>query len=376
MKIAVNLLPFRQNIAGAGKYAQKIIYELSKIDTQNDYYLFVSEQGKINFKVSSENFHFQTAKFNPESIFRRIFWEQFIFPFKLKKLNPDIIFTPSVAIPFLYKGRFLTTIHDLAYKKSKGKYSLLRRFYVKLVTIIAVRKSSIIFTVSNFSKEEIVREFSLVEKNVVVTYNGVNEDFFKEFTEKEKSVFKNKFNLPGNYMLYVGAIEPGKNLDKLFKAFAEFVKDYNAEYYLVLTSGIGWKKELLVNQIRELGIKDKIIFLPYIPENDLPLLYKCSKMLLYLSSYEGFGIPVLEALAAGTPVITSKSIAILEFAGKAILSVNPENINEIINGILKVIKDNDFIKYKLDEGKIVAQKFRWSNSAEIIYNYLTEELLN
>ncbi len=156
MKIAVNLLPIRKNIAGGGKYAQQILYELSKIDDRNQYYLFVSEQGKPNFEIKTDNFNFFITKFNPEFIISRILWEQFIFPFKLRKLKPDVIFTPAVAIPLFYRGNFFTTIHDLAYK-SKKKYSFLRRKYVQIVTSISARKSSVIFTVSNFSKAEIER---------------------------------------------------------------------------------------------------------------------------------------------------------------------------------------------------------------------------
>ena len=316
MKIAINLLPFRKKIAGAGKYAQKIVQELSKIDHQNDYYLFVTEQGKSNFENLSENFHFITPKFNPELIIIRIFWEQFIFPVKLKKIKPDRIFTPSVAIPLLYKGKFYTTIHDLAYKKSKHKYSFMRKKYIGLVTNIAAKKSNVIFTVSNFSKMQIEDYFKFKDKKVMVTYNGVEDVFFRDVDETEKSVFKKNYKLPDNYILYVGAIEPGKNLDKVFKAFSKFLVNYKLNYFLVLTSGIGWNHKYLMVLLKDLGIEDKIIFLPYIPENELPLLYKCSEMLVYLSDYEGFGIPVLEALATETPAITSKSEAIQEFAGQ------------------------------------------------------------
>ncbi len=150
----------------------------------------------------------------------RIFWEQVIFPLKLKKLNPDIIFTPSVAVPFLLKGNFFTTIHDLAYKKNKSKYSFLRRIYLNIITKIAVKKSKVIFTVSNFSKREIENEFHLENKKVLVTYNGVDETIFpKCILLRGSSEFKKKYNLPEDFILYVGAIEPGKNLDKLFYCF-------------------------------------------------------------------------------------------------------------------------------------------------------------
>ena len=366
MKIAVNLLPFREKIAGAGKYANQIIREIALLDSKNEYYLFITEEGKINFKISKDNFHFVTAKFNPNFFFYRIFWEQLIFPVKLKKLKPDIIFTPSVAVPFLYKGKFFTTVHDLAYKKNKSKYSFLRRFYLDFITRIAVKKSQVIFTVSKFSKKEIENEFHPEKSEILITYNGVDETFFQDVSSKRLTEFKNKYNLPENFILYVGAIEPGKNLDKLFYSFAELIKKNNDEIYLVLTSGIGWGNQSLLNLVNELKIKDKIILLPYIPENELPILYKCSKMLAYLSGYEGFGIPVLEALAAGTPVVTSKSQAVMEFSKDVVFSVDPENMDDVVKIMIKIIKDSDSIKPVIYKGKKEAEKFKWSNSAKII----------
>lgn len=365
MKIAVNLLPIREKIAGAGKYAQNIVYELSQQDHKNEYYLYISEIGKKNFKIDSPNFHFIVPKFNPESVFRRIFWEQIIFPILLLKLKPDIIFTPTVAIPFLYNGVFFTSIHDLAYKNVKKKYSFLRNIYVRLVTTIAAKKSSIIFALTEFSKREIVKEFKLKNKNVLVTYTGVREEFFAEFSKDQKMNFMKKYHLADNFILYVGAIEPGKNLDKLFLAFHELVKA-NEGINLVLTSGIGWEREGLNELIDELGIKNRIILLPYIEEHELPLLYKCASLLAYISSYEGFGMPVLEAMAAGTPIISSRSQAINEFANEANLSVDPNNIDEIVRGIYKIWNDLEYRNFIVKNGKSKAQQFKWTNSAKII----------
>jgi glycosyltransferase involved in cell wall biosynthesis len=364
MKIAVNLLPFREKLAGAGRYAQKIVSELVDIDKNNQYYLFISEKGKINFPLNQINVNFVTADFNPDSVLSRIFYEQFIFPIKLKKLNPDIIFTPSVAIPTLYKGRFFTTVHDVAYKRIKNKYPLLRRFYVAFVTRLAVKKSEVIFTVSNFSRKELIEEFGN-NKDMIVTYNAVDENFFKEFSNEEKESFKRKYGLPEKYFLYVGAIEPGKNLDKLFLAFADFIKTNN-NHFLAITSEIRWKEQELFDLIASLGIEKNIIHLPYISEQELPLLYKCSTALAYLSSYEGFGLPVLEGMSAGTPVVTSNSEAIKEFAQDGIFSVNPENISEIVE-IFQLINENDpVVIQKVERAKKIAENFRWRNSAQII----------
>lgn len=367
MKIAVNLLPFREKLAGAGRYAQKIISELVKIDKSNQYYLFVSKIGKINFPFDNSNIVFITADFNPNSVLSRIFYEQFIFPLKLRELKPDIIFTPSVAVPALYKGRFFTTIHDIAYKRIKSKYPFLRRKYVSFVTGLAIKKSEVVFTVSNFSKKELIEEFG-ESKEIIVTYNAVDEFFFNHFSENDKQKFKEKYKLPENYFLYVGAVEPGKNLDKLFIAFSEFLKKYHPKYYLAITSGISWKENELMNLIEQLNIQENVIHLPYISEKELPLLYKCSTALVYLSSYEGFGLPVLEGMSAGTPVVSSNSEAIKEFSKDGIFSVNPDNIQEIVETFQTIVENNSIVNQKVERAKNIAQNFRWLNSAQIILN--------
>lgn len=372
MKIAVNLLPFREKLAGAGRYAQKILAQLVELDKDNEYFLFITEKGKVNFPLDKSNVKFIIADFNPDSVVSRIFYEQFVFPFKLKELKPDIIFTPSVAVPALSKGTFYTTIHDVAYKRIKNKYPFLRRIYVSFVTSLAVRKSKVVFTVSNFSKSELIEEFGN-RKNILVTYNAVDDNFFTEYSQENKENFRKKYNLPEKYFLYVGAIEPGKNLDKLFLAFSEFIKE-KPDYYLALTSGICWQEQELLQCIPKLGIEKNVIHLPYISEVELPLLYKCSTLLAYLSSYEGFGLPVLEGMSAGTPVVSSKSEAIREFSEDGIFSVNPDNLSEIVE-TFRLITENEFlVNEKIEKAKKISQKFSWKNSAQIILEQFNKNI--
>ncbi|MDT3696291.1 MAG: glycosyltransferase family 1 protein [Ignavibacterium sp.] len=367
MKIAVNLLPFREKIAGAGKYAKKIVEYLAQLDKINEYYLFISEKGKINFDNLPKNFQFVLAGFNPENVFCRIFWEQFVFPYRLKKLMPDIVFTPSVAVPIFYKGNFFTTIHDLAYKFNEFKYSRTRRTYIKFITNLAVIKSKVIFTVSNFSKGQIEKEFNLENKKVIVTYNGVSEAFFYDVNRSIIDEFRKKYQLPEKFLLYVGAIEPGKNLSKLFRMLKNLQDRNNDLKTLVLTSGIGWDTNSLNELIVELDLEKNIIKLPYLKEEEMPILYKSASVLLYLSEYEGFGIPVLEAMAAGTPIVTSKSEAILEFSKEAVYSVNPEDVNSIVKTLDLIQKDPEMKQCKIKKGKEIASNYSWLNSSKLIY---------
>jgi|GEM_PF-2662362 glycosyltransferase involved in cell wall biosynthesis len=367
MKIAVNLLPFRKHLAGVGKYAQNIVLELSKTDKVNDYYLFVTNNNQQNFQINQKNFHTIRCGFNSDNFILRIIWEQFVLPFQLNGLKVDLLFTPSVAIPILYRGKMYTTIHDIAYKKVKSKYPFLRRLYVSFITKQALIHSDSIFTVSNFSKSEILAEYPWFKKDITVTYSGVDWKFFTDIPAVEINKFKMKYSLPENFLLYVGAIEPGKNIDTIMKTFADYRAQSSSNMFLVMTGSIGWKKEKALNKIHELGLSKYVVILPYIEEAELPLLYKSANLVLYISAYEGFGLPVLEGMAAGAPVIASASHAVKEFAGDAVSLIDPHNVADIKEKIESLSIDSDFRTMAITKGKLLAQNFTWEKIALNVY---------
>jgi glycosyltransferase involved in cell wall biosynthesis len=281
----------------------------------------------------------------------------------------EILFTPSVAVPYFFSGRMVTTVHDIAYKKIKNKYSMVRRFYLACVTKLALKRSEVIFTVSNFSKEEIVREYNISPEKIHITYNGVNKYFSEPIDLIKSETIREKYKLPEKYILYVGAIEPGKNIERLLKVFSDLIKlNSQNDLFLVMTGGMGWKKNITFSLIKKLSISDRIIILPYIPEYELPIIYKLAKVLVYISYYEGFGLPVLEGLASGIPVLASDTPAIKEFAqNSAVLlnSLNEVSIKEELTDLLTNDgKRNELIK----KGLLISKNFSWKNSAGIIHS--------
>jgi glycosyltransferase involved in cell wall biosynthesis len=369
MNIGINLLPFRNELGGAGNYAKNIVRELSEMDMENNYFLYITKSSLKHFQISKQNFKLIINPFNPAQFLIRVFWEQFILPFQLKKMKIEILFTPSVAVPYLFSGRMVTTVHDIAYKKVKNKYSMLRRFYMARVTKLALKRSEVIFTVSNFSKEEIIKEYNIFPEKILVTYNGANKYFSEPIDLIRSETIRAKYKLPEKYILYVGAIEPGKNIERLLKIFSDLTKlDSQNDLFLVLTGGMGWKKNTTFSLINKLSITDRIIILPYIPENELPIIYKLSKVLVYISYYEGFGLPVLEGLASGIPVLASDTPAIKEFAQNSAVLLNSLNEMSIKEELMDLLTNDGKRNELIKKGLLISKSFSWKNSARIVHS--------
>lgn len=374
MNIGINLLPFRDKLGGAGNYAKNIVRELSLLDTENNYFLFVSRSGLGHFRTDNPKFELVVSSFNSSLFPVRIFWEQFVFPFQLRKRKIELLFTPSVAVPLLHFGRMATTVHDIAYKKLKKKYPALRRLYLAAITRLALRKSEIIFTVSNFSKEEIIKEYNIAKEKIIVTPNGIDDKFLKPVKDEVFAPLKEKYHLPEKYILYVGALEPGKNLESILRVFSYTLKEEGqSDLFLVLTGGMGWKKKKLFNLMRELSILDNILILPYIPDGELPVIYKLASVLIYISLYEGFGLPVLEGMASGIPVIASEIPPVKEFAGNSVSFINLHDQNSLKNKLYDLLCDSGKREYFIKKGMLAAEKYKWNEPARIIYSYFKEK---
>ena len=371
MRIAVNLLPFRKHLGGAGNYAKHMIHELAAIDRANEYILFVTRENAFHFEVDNSRFHLKYCSAAGISPLLRILWEQIVLPVQLIYCKTDILFTPSVAIPVLFPGRMVTTIHDLAYLRIPRKYPFVRRWYVGTMTRCAVRRSQVVCTVSGFSRDEIISVFKLPPAKIIVTPNGVDDLFFQKVGDDLKHAVSAKYALPEKFILYVGAVEPSKNIAELLTAFSEIRKSGYADVRLVITNSIRWSSHDIDRKIRQEHLEHCVIFLPYVDESELPALYSLARFVVYLSDYEGFGLPVLEAMATGTPVLTSHAKAISEFAQGIAVQSNPFDRNELGKSFQQLLA-HDLRPSLGDEGKMKASHYRWNMSAKLLYSTLIE----
>lgn len=312
--------------------------------------------GRFATEVYDEDF-FQPIKLkgNPVSIFDVIKLTIYLF------FNKNFFFSPGFNAPFFFLHRTAITIHDLNHIDVDANTSFLKKLYYNIVLKRACRKAALIFTVSEFSKGRIVDWSGINPDKVKVVYNGVSSAFHQDVQPY----------LPGfPYIFIVGNRKLHKNEDRALRAFAQANIDKNIH---VLFSGK--PSDQLVNTAKELQIEDRVKFLGRLSEDELASTYKGALCLLFPSLYEGFGLPVIEAMACGTPVITSNTTSLFEIGQGSTIQIDPNQIKEIINSIEDLIKDSAIREKIINYGYQRAKNYEWETSKKQTKNSLNEYIV-
>ena len=356
MKIAILADPVDSQAAGVHTFTREMILSLLKHDSRNSYFLFrrrrtPSFEGARSVVIPKLRW---TILFPALRIF-------FIFGRLAKKLRIDLVIEPAHFGPFRMPKsvKRVTVIHDL----TPLKYPEHHRFFSQLLQNIflkrIVRKADLIITNSENSRQDIIRFFPFAEEKVEKIYLG-NDDTFQPDPNPE--VLK-KYNLEHPYFLFVSTLEPRKNLSLLLKAYQRFRMNNPSAVSLVIAGARGWKCRRLFRELNEHPYKEHIILPGYVPKSDLPALYTNSLAFIYPSVYEGFGLPVLEAMACGAPCLVSNVSSLPEVAGNAALMFNPFDITDLTEQMELVAKDPE-LRNELSARAIrQAAKFSWDNFA-------------
>lgn len=373
MNIAVNLLPFHDQPAGAGKYAFHVVHRVVALVDEHHFFLFLTEKALPYYRslASRSNVTLVRCGFDNGSVVRRILWEQLVLPFQMARRRIDLLFTPSVVVPLLFNGRMVTSIHDVAYATNRTKYPFVRRKYIDVMTRWSARRSERVLTLTEFSRREICRHIGIGPEKVRVTFCGVDDRFFESAAPGEVRAFRERYALPDDFLLYVGAIEPGKNIHTVFEVFRGLCRTDDGRWTLVLTGGVGWKKAEVLGTIPA-EVRHRIKILPYLAEEELPVLYQSAAVLVYISPYEGFGLPVLEAMASGIPAIASRGTSVEEFSSGVALLVDPADVAAVTGALQAVLKDVRTGTRLGDDGRARAKEYTWDRTSETV----AEELRN
>lgn len=299
-------------------------------------------------------------------------WEQVVLPRLVKEERADILWCPYNTAPLKSPCPVVVTVHDLIYMSQKIKevttlYKKAGLIYRRLIVPRAISKAKKIITVSEYAKQEICNCFPNAEKKISVIYNGTDSDA-DELSKDETLNFFQKEQIRKPYILGFGSLEKRKNSMGLIKAYERLDEDIKQEYQLVLFGFRGYEESEEYKYIWERKLEN-VIILGYISEAEKTALYKNSTMFVFPTFSEGFGIPVLEAYASRTPVITSNTTSLPEVAGDAALLINPSDVDEICLAMKKVIKEN-VTERMVTEGERQLRKFDWTVTAQRVKEIL------
>ena len=366
---------FRKKKHGMDMVALELINNLQKIDTINQYVIFVKPDWDNECLKETKNFKIVKLHggFYP-------IWEQYALLKAAKAHKCDILHCTSNTAPVFTKIPLIVTLHDIIYlesisvfKKAGTWYQKFGNLYRRLVVPAIIKKSKKIITVSNFERKRIADFFKMNDSNnLVAVYNGVSEHFKKIDDPTILAQAKKKYNLPDEFFFHLGNTDPKKNTKGVLKAYSDFLKTSNSKIPLVM---LDFDKTELTKILKEIGNSDLINHIQltgYVLNADLPAIYSQCKIFLYPSLRESFGIPILEAMACGTPVITSNTSSMPEIAGEAAYLINPYKTEEITEAINKLLFDSVLTANLIKKGYIQSQKFSWNAMAKNVLKIYEE----
>lgn len=361
---------FRAKKHGMEVVALELINEIQKLDKYNEYILYARNDVDNTCVKEQDNFKIRTLSSSSYPT-----WEQFALPNAVKKDNLDFLHSTCNTSALSLSVPLMLTLHDIIYLEKtdfKGtSYQNFGNLYRRFIVPKIVDMSKLIITVSNFEKDVILNKLKLPEDKVKVIYNAVNPKFNADYSNEKLLAFRNSHGLPEEFILFLGNTAPKKNTLNVIKAYTE--------YRSVITEGLplvilDYDKKLVEETLKELGKEqfiENFIFPGYIPSDEMPLLYNCSTLFLYPSLRESFGLPILEAMACGVPVITSNTSSMPEVASNAALFVNPFDHNEIKDAMIRFFADSALRSEMKELGLKKAANFTWKSAAEqllSIYN--------
>ncbi len=371
MKIAMNaqLLSADKNYRNTGlsQYIYKLLMVYVELGLGN-LNVFVKKNSSI-----IDNFNCLETLFPTSNRQVRILWEQFVLPVLLKKNKIDLIHCPANIMPIFSGCKTVVTVHDLSFIRLKKSHGRLQTWYLTNFTKMSCKKADKIIAVSGNTKNDIVDCYGINPDKIKVIYNGISDNFKVIDDIELQNEIRQKYSLPDKYILYVGTLEPRKNVPGLLKAFS-LCLDELPGYKLVVAGSKGWDYENIFEGVKKLGLEERVIFAGYVENDHLPLMYNMARLFVYVSFYEGFGLPLIESMACGTPVITSNISSLKEVVGEAAMKVDPNKPHEIASAMRKLLLDANVYDDYRNRGLKKAKNFSWKKSAQETWNVYKEVL--
>jgi len=294
----------------------------------------------------------------------RVFWEQALQPLEVWTDSIALLHSPVNVQPLLLPCKGLVTATDLSFMVFPQSFRTFQRFYQKLFTRWSIHRAAHVIAISSSTARDLNRFFAVPGAKVSVVFPGVDAAYVPVLDAQTLAGFRRLRHLPEKIILFVGTLEPRKNLLTLLRAYAQFRRQANTGHKLVLGGGKGWLYEPILAAIKQLGLQTDVILPGFIPEVELPLWYNMADVFVYPSLYEGFGLPPLEAMACGRPVIVSNASSLPEVVGDAALLVDPHQVDQWADALVLLCQDSDLRVDLAARGLQRARQFTWTRMAQ------------
>ncbi|OHR74234.1 mannosyl transferase [Bacillus sp. HMSC76G11] len=299
----------------------------------------------------------------------RIYTDQIWLPLKINSIKPDYVYYTTLGVPLINRYPFSMIIHDAVAWALPNTISKGMKYYYKPIIEKAAHHDRLdkIMTVSKYSKSEIVRYLRINEEKIFVNYLGISESFTNYSNKEiEFTATLRKYGVNEDYIIALGTLEPRKNIHGLIHSFGILKKKFGYKGKLVIVGRKGWIDKLEISE----EIKEDILFTGFVDDRELPILLKCSCLFVFPSFYEGFGLPLIESMALGVPVVSSNRTSLLEIGEGACEFFDPYNYEEMAEVMHKVLMEDTLMKEMANKGKEKAAQFSWSRHAETLNNVL------
>jgi len=373
---------FRQKKHGMDMVALELVRNLQSIDQENEYVVFVKPD--VDEQVLKETANFRIEKLEGGSYPQ---WEQVALPRAAKKAGCDMLHCTSNTAPVFTDIPLVVTLHDIIYMESSywkilngsgSNYQKFGNIYRKAIVPKVLKKSSRVITVSHFEKNRIGEFFGMKgDHRLTAIYNGVSEHFKPVTDARELERVKEKYHLPDKYFFFLGNTDPKKNTSGTLKAYSTFVKEHGTEVKFVMLDFDHEELLAILDSIGDRGLMDQIVLTGYVVNTDLPAIYSQCSLFLYPSLRESFGIPMLEAMACGTPVITSNTSSMPEVAGDAARIIDPFNPADISAAMTELMGNRELRNELIRKGISRSGRFSWRQMAtevKSLYEDVYQEL--
>lgn len=361
------------NRVGSGSYAFELLKQFAKVKNQK-VWVYLKESPLPDMPRETENFKYKV--FGPKKL-----WTQFALPLKLTfEQKPDIFFSMGHYGPRFSSVPYVVTIHDLSYLRFPQMFNKDDLKQLTSWSKYSIKNAVHVLAVSKKTKEDIVRYYQIPAPKISVTYEGYDKTRFKPLSKDKVEKTKRKYKISGDYIIFVGTLQPRKNIERLIEAFQIITSSHTPgvskdpsghtpgvsqnNLKLVICGKKGWLYDSIFEKVKQLNLEDKIVFTDYVAQVDLPALMAGAKVYVLPSLWEGFGIPVIEAQACGVPVVVSNTSSLPEIVGDSGILVDPESVDSITDGIKKVLTDEKMRSDLIKKGFTNIKRFSWEHCAK------------